>query len=824
MKGLFVSLMNDFYKHFTMAPVSSPDCVMYWYWYCFPLHNIIKTCDSALSAIESTHCYIIKSGIIRDTYTVNNLLGSYVKNRKLKNAHKLFDEMPQRDTVTWNSLIAGYVSYGVTESAWAVLIRMKECGFCFDGYTFGSVLKGIGSIECLFAGQQVHACIVKTGYEDNVYSGSALLDMYAKCGKLVDAHKCFDCVSNPNSVSWNALISGYVEVGDCYNTLLLLKSMHREGVRLDDGAFSPVLTLFDRPELYKLAIQVHCAIIKHGVYSDSSVFNAMISAYSGCGSIEDAKRVFDGAIGDWDIVSWNAMLAACLEYDERELAFDLLSEMEILGFEPDVYTYTSMISSCFEEEVTYQGRSLHALVIKRGVEHLTPISNSLMGMYSGSNGIYMEYAMRIFDKMEFKDQVSWNSMLTALSQHGFSENALKLFQIMQSGNVGMDYYAFSAVLKSCADVATLKLGQQIHSLALRSGFESNEFVASNLIVMYSKCGTIEDARRSFETSYKQNSVTWNSLMFAYAQHGQGLVALDLFSQMEKSKVKMDHITFVAVLTACSHVGLVEKGYTFLRNMECTYGISPRMEHYACVIDLLGRAGRLKEAQNVVKTMPFEPDAMVLKTLLGACRLCGDVELATQVGKLLLESQPYEHCTYVLLCELYGHLKWWDEIAVLKRTMKEKGVKKVPGWSWIEVGNQMHAFNAASHSHTRNEDIHQMLRKLTDDISDSENFLWLILNQPQRGNTVLNAGTSGEKPTRTSGVTYKTNLRVTAGQDIRAIILGAVEAFRRRKLSGGARETSRNKISDYVSKDVLPNSERNRPSQDGDTSKRPEPEL
>ncbi|KAJ0647393.1 putative tetratricopeptide-like helical domain superfamily [Helianthus annuus] len=683
---------------------------------------MIQLRRAALYALESNHCNIIKSGTIGDTYTANILLTGYVKNPQLQLAHKLFDEMPQRDAVSWNSLIAGYVNHGVLESTWAVLTRMKHCGFWFDEYTFGSILKGVGSNERLFAGQQLHACIVKTGYEQNVYSGSALLDMYAKCGRVNDARKCFDCMPERNTVSWNALISGYVETGDRFNCFSLFESMHREGVRLDDGTFSPLLTLFDSPDLYKQTVQVHCAIIKHGMLSDCSVLNATISAYSGCGSVEDAKKVFDSASDERDIVSWNAMLAAYLEHDKRVLAFNLFSMMQNLGFEPDIYTYTSMISSCFEEEVTNQGQPLHALVIKRGVEHLIPVSNSLMAMYSGSNGVYMDNAIRIFNEMEVKDHVSWNSMLTGLSQHGFSENALKLFQIMQSGNVGMDYYAFSTVLRSCADVAALQLGQQIHALALRSGYESNEFVTSNLIVMYSKCGTIEDARRSFETSYKQNAVTWNSMMFAYAQHGQGHVALDLFSQMKISKVKMDHITFVAVLTACSHNGLVEKGYTFLKTMESGYGISPRMEHYACVIDLYGRAGRLKEAENIVKEMPFQPDAMVWKTLLGACRLCGEVVLATRVGKLLLESQPYDHCTYVLLCELYGHLKWWDEIAVLKRTMKEKGVKKMPGWSWIEVGNQMHAFHAASRSHTRNEDIRQMLRTLTNDIAYLDNYL------------------------------------------------------------------------------------------------------
>ncbi|KAI3721934.1 hypothetical protein L2E82_32954 [Cichorium intybus] len=686
-----------------------------------PLRSIVETSVSALLTLGSNHSHIVKLGTFGDTYTANNLLGGYLKCRNLLTALKLFDEIPQKDTVSWNSLIAGYVNYGDLESAWEVLIRMKRSGFCFDGYTFGSILKGIASNDCLFAGQQVHASIVKTGYEENVYSGSALLDMYAKCGGVMDAHKCFNCMPNRNSVSWNALISGYVETGDRMNSFQLFKSMHMEGVRLDDGTFSPILTLFDSPDFYELTMQVHCAIIKHGMESDSSVLNATISAYSKCGSIEDAKRVFDGGDDFRDIVSWNAMLAACLEHDERVLAFNLFSEMQISGFEPDIYTYTSLISSCFEEEIQNQGLSLHALVIKKGVEHSTPISNSLMAMFSEPSGNYMEYAIRIFQNMEFKDRVSWNSMLTGLSQHGFSENALKLFQIMQSGNIGMDYYAFSAVLRSCADLATLQLGQQIHTLTIRSGFESNEFVTSSLVVMYSKCGVIEDARRSFETSHKQNSVTWNSIMFAYAQDGQGHVALDLFSQMSERKVKVDHITFVAVLTACSHIGLVEKGYNFLKNMESDYGISPRMEHYACVVDLLGRATRLKEAKELVGSMPFQPNAMVWKTLLGGCRLCGDVELAMEVADFLLKSEPYEHCSYVLLCDLYGHLGKWDEVAVLKRCMKEKGVKKVPGWSWIEVQNKLHAFNADDHSHTQNHEIYQMLRRLTDDIADLEIF-------------------------------------------------------------------------------------------------------
>ena len=364
-----------------------------------PIKHHFKASIPSLLTILTTHCNIIKLGTIYDTYIANNLLNSYIKTRNLKLAHKVFDEMPQRDTVTWNSLIAGFVNNGDFGCAWGVLIRMKRNGFCFDEYTFGSVLKGVAFNECLFVGQQVHGSIVKTGYGGSVYSGSALLDMYAKCGTMVDARKVFDGLGERNTVSWNALISGYVESGDRVNSFELFKCMHREGMRTDDGTFSPLLTLFDSPELYKLTMQVHCMIIKHGMLCDSSVVNVTISAYSDCGSIDDAKGVFDGAGGERDIVSWNAMLAASLEHNKQAMAFNLFSEMQISGFEPDTYTYSTVISSCFEEDVCNQGQSLHALVIKKGVEHLTPISNSLMAMYSGSNGIYMDYATRIFENM-----------------------------------------------------------------------------------------------------------------------------------------------------------------------------------------------------------------------------------------------------------------------------------------------------------------------------------------------------------------------------------------------------------------------------------------
>ncbi|KAG6767736.1 hypothetical protein POTOM_028951 [Populus tomentosa] len=683
-----------------------------------PLNSVVESSRHALYNVFLTHCQAFKSGIISHIYVANNILFSYSKcySGDLNLACKLFDEMPHKDTVTWNTMITGYVESGNLGAAWEFLKSMKRRGFQADGYTFGSILKGVAHACRHDLGQQVHSLIVKIGYEQSVYAGSALLDMYAKCERVEDAYNVFQGMPVRNFVSWNALIDGFVQVGDRDTAFWLLDCMQKEGVRVEDGTFAPLLTLLDGDKFYKLTMQLHCKIIKHGLEFYNALCNATLTAYSECGLLEDAKRVFDGAVVTRDLVTWNSMLVAYLVHDKDEDAFNLFLEMQGFGFEPDIYTYTCVISACFAAAHKKYGKSFHALVIKRGLEESVTICNALITMYLKLNNKSMEAALKLFHSMKSKDRVSWNSILTGFSQMGFSEDALKLFGHMRSSLEEIDDYAYSAVLRSCSDLAILQLGQQIHLLTVKTGFDLNDFVASSLIFMYSKCGIIEDAWKCFEDTTKESSITWNSIMFAYAQHGQGDVALDLFSIMREREVKLDHVTFVAVLTACSHIGLVEQGRCFLKSMASDYGIPPRMEHYACAVDLFGRAGYLEEAKALIDSMPFQPNAMVLKTLLGACRACGNIELAAQVASQLLEVEPEEHCTYVILSNMYGHLKRWDDKASVTRLMRERKVKKVPGWSWIEVKNEVHAFKAEDRSHPYSEDVYQILGELMEEMT------------------------------------------------------------------------------------------------------------
>lgn len=671
---------------------------------------------SPIAAAARTHGSVIKTGGgAAGVYAWNTILTSYARWSGLVDAQKLFDEALERDAVTWNSLIAAQASHGAHDGAWELFVGMMSRGLAVDQYTCGSVLKSAAGAGNVLRGRQLHSVVVKAGLEGNVFAGSALLDMYSKCSRSEDASSIFSSMPVRNVVSWNAMISSHALAGDRPAALQLFEQMEREGVAPDEATFATLLALLDHPVCHSLTSLLHAKVIKSGWALDTIVCNAAITAYAQCGSVGDSRRVFLEMAAIRDLVSWNSMLAAYACDGLAGHALELFAEMQRLDVGQDVYTFTSVISACFDEgqqQLHGHGRAVHGLAVKRGLAGRTPVSNALISMYikSDHEGSIRD-AVRSFDSMGKRDKVSWNSALTGLSQRGLGEEAMKFFCTMRRGCPEIDHYAFSAALRSCSDLAALELGQQVHALLVKSGSASNAFAASSLICMYSRSGAIDAARRSFDESRGDSSVTWNSIIFGYAQHGQARIALELFSLMQERKVAPDHITFVAILSACSHIGLVEEGRKILEAMASVYGMELRMEHYACGVDLFGRAGRLDEAQKLISSMPFEPDAMVWKPLLGACRIHGDMELAARVAGRLLVLEPEEHSTYVLLSNIYAASGRWAERARIQRTMREGRVSKVPGWSWIEVKNRVRAFNAEDRSHPEAEEIYQTLQEL-----------------------------------------------------------------------------------------------------------------
>jgi pentatricopeptide repeat protein len=588
---------------------------------------------------------------------------------------------------------------------------MHAQGVAANTFALGSALRSAAALRCPAVGIQLHSLAFKGGLADNVFPASAMLDMYAKCGRIRDARRVFDGMPEQNTVSWNALIAGYVESGKVEQALELFLYMEREGFVPDEATFVALLPAVDGWNHF-LMQQLHGKIMKYGSTLGLTVLNAAITAYSQCGALAECRRVFDGIGDSRDLISWNAMLGAYTYHgvDCEGMRF-FVWMMQESGVQLDMYSFTSIISVCPEHD-DQRGRVIHGMVIKKGFEGVTSVCNALISMYSRFiEKCMMEDAHRCFDSLLLKDAVSWNSMLTGYSQHSMSADALRFFTCMHSANIRTDEYAFSAALRSSADLAVLLLGRQIHGSIIHSGFASNSFVSSSLIFMYSKTGILDDAKKSFEEADKSSSVPWNSMMFGYAQHGYAQTVHTLFNEMVELKVPLDHVTFIGLITACSHAGLVDEGSEILNSMETTYGVPLRMEHYACGVDMYGRAGKLDKAKELIDSMPFEPDAMVWMTLLGACRIHGNMELASEVASHLLVAEPRQHSTYILLSSMYSGLEMWSDRAIVQRAMKNRGLSKVPGWSWIEVKNEVHSFNAEDRSHPRMDEIYEVLSLL-----------------------------------------------------------------------------------------------------------------
>ncbi|XP_057869583.2 pentatricopeptide repeat-containing protein At3g24000, mitochondrial isoform X2 [Cryptomeria japonica] len=607
------------------------------------------------------------------------------------------------------NLQAGYTQHGLGEEAVKLFCQMQRAGVRGNEFTFGSLLRASASLVALEEGRQLHGNIIKTGYQFDVYAGSALLDMYSKCGRTDDAHTSFVMIPEPNLVSWNALIAGYAQNGYGEEAFQLFREMQWEGMKPDQSTFASVVTAFGSLEAADAQVkQVHAKIIGNGLESDVVIANALTTVYAKCNRIKDAELIFR-RMGKQDLVSWNAMIAGYAYNEDGEQALKIFRQMHQMGMKMDKFTLTSMLSVCGIPDTRKHGNDIHAYSIKIGLEAETSVGNALITMYLGSGRV--EHAHKIFGKMEKRDIVTWNALIAGYSQNGYGEETLKLYCQMRHFGIRRDNFSLSSVLRACGILAALEQGKQIHAQIAQTGFEIEGFVGSAIVYMYAKCGIIEDAHKIFSESTRRCTVLWNAMIAGYAQHGQGKEALQLFEQMLEQGMKPNHITFVSVLSACSHVGLIDEGLRYFHSMDSNHGITPRMEHYACTVDILGRAGRLDEAKEFIYKMPFKPDGTVWRTLLSACANFGKIELGIHAAECLIELEPEEDAAYVLLSNIYASAGRWNDRSNLRKMMRDKGLKKEPGCSWIELKNIVHVFNADDMSHPQREEIYNKLTEL-----------------------------------------------------------------------------------------------------------------
>jgi len=486
------------------------------------------------------------------------------------------------------------------------------------------------------------------------------------------------------------------------------------------------------------AKRLHSHIIQTGFNFPD---NKLLTMYANYGSLVDARIVFD-EMGKRNIVSWNVMIATYARHGFSAEALLLFYKLQSIGIQPDQFSFASVLPACANLASLEQGRLIHGDIIKRGFQFDVFVANALVDMYAkcGSaesafhvfekmpqrdlvswNTIvsgyaqygFLDQALKLFEKMPQRNVVSWTSMIAGFAKHQYNEEALSMFYKMQGAGIRPNQFTFASVLPACADLATLEQGEEIHEEVIRSGFQSNCFVGNALVDMYAKCGSIEKARYVFDRMLQRDVVSWNVMIAGYAMHGFGRQAIQLFEQMLQFGISPEHATFVGVLSACCHAGLVDEGWRYFYCMSQYYHITPTVEHYGCMVDLIGRAGHLDEAQDFINKMPMEPDAAVWGALLGACRIHTNVEIGEYAAEQLLELNPKSVTPYVLLSVIYAAAGRLAEIEKLRKMVKNRRVKKKPGCSWIIVNKQVNAFLAGDKSHPQTEKINAELEKLAE---------------------------------------------------------------------------------------------------------------
>ncbi|GMY25991.1 pentatricopeptide repeat-containing protein At2g02980, chloroplastic [Fagus crenata] len=461
--------------------------------------------------------------------------------------------------------------------------------------------------------------------------------------------------------------------------------------------------------------QIQAFTIKTHLQNDITVLTKLISFCTlnpNATSMDHAHHLFD-QIPQPDIVVFNSMARGYARSDSPLRAIVLFSDILCSGLIPDDYTFPSLLKACASSKASQEGKQLHCLAIKLGLNHNIYVCPTLINMYTEFNDV--NAARRVFDKIVEPCVVCYNAIITGYARSSRPNEALSLFRELQASNLKPTDVTLLSVLSSCALLGALDLGRWIHEYVKKHGFDKYVKVNTALIDMYAKCGSLDDAVSVFENMSVRDTQAWSAMIMAYATHGNGSKALSLFEEMKRARVRPDEISFLGLLYACSHTGLVGEGCGYFYSMSDKYGIVPGIKHYGCMVDLLSRAGRLDEAYKFIDVLPIKPTPILWRTLLSACSSHGNVELAKRVIGRIFELDDSHGGDYVILSNLCARAGRWEDVNYLRKLMKDKGVVKVPGCSSVEVNNVVHEFFSGEGVQSVSTDLHRALDRLVKEL-------------------------------------------------------------------------------------------------------------
>ncbi|RID57899.1 hypothetical protein BRARA_F01240 [Brassica rapa] len=646
---------------------------------------VLESCVTAQQC-QQVHAQLLLSDLIyrSGSSLPAKLVSVYTRFGLLHDARNVFDTVPlvlYSDLRLWNSILKSNVSHGQHEDALELYSVMRERGLTGDGFILPLILRACRYSSRFGLCRALHSHVIQIGLLENLYVANELLALYPKAGRMSDAYKLFVEMPVRNRISWNVMISGFSQEHDCESAVRVFEWMQRE-------EFVP----------------------------DEVTWTSVLSCHSQCGKFEDVIKYFDVMRMSVNVVSGEALA----------VFFSVCAELGAFGTAEKVHGF--VVKGGFEEylpsknALTYvygkQGRvkeaeQLFRFIRNKGIESWNALITSFVD--AGK----LDEALSLFTELEEMNGfcnvkanvVTWTSVIKGCNVQGRGDDSLEYFRRMQFSKVLSNSVTICCILSICAELPALNLGKEIHGHVIRTSMSDNILVQNALVNMYSKCGSLGEGNLVFEAIRDKDLISWNSMIKGYGMHGFGEKALSMFDRMIKSGLHPDGIAMVAVLSACSHAGMVEKGREIFSSMGKKFGIEPQQEHYACIVDLLGRVGFLKEASEIVKSMPMEPNVCVLGALLNSCRMHKNMDIAEDVASQLFDLEPEKTGSYMLLSNTYSASGRWEDSAKVRALAKKKDLKKLSGSSWIELKKKVYKFSSGSSEQSEFSSVYPVLEDL-----------------------------------------------------------------------------------------------------------------
>ncbi|KAJ0716030.1 putative tetratricopeptide-like helical domain superfamily [Helianthus annuus] len=640
-----------------------------------------------LSNGKVVHGFAIKLGYNETAHVsvLNSLVSLYSKCGDVDAAETVFKRIYVKDLVSWNTMINGFSSNGMILEAFDLLRQMQLTGSIQpDVVTILSLLSLCADSMLLTEGKTLHGFVIRSFSRFNgscVLVMNSLMNMYSKCNQMEKAEPLFTSTQDIDLISWNTMISGYAQNGNSRFAQLLFKKLMHRCLKCTLSTVLAVLSSCNSPEFLRFGESVHSWQLKLGFSNNILSINSLICMYTSCGDLKASYALLQCVSTVADTACWNAMITGCTQngdYSESLETFKLMRRES--DAKHDFVTLVNVISACGNLDLVFHGRLVHGFAHKTLVDKDVRVMNALITMYGRFGDV--DSAMLVFDLCLNPNLCSWNCIISALSQNKKAKTALRLFQNL---DFKPDEITNSTILSACTQLGSIRHGKQIHGHVLRSNFHENCFIVAALIDMYSNCGRLDISIRLFNSSSEKNIASWNSMISAYGFHSKGQKAITLFDEMIKSGEKPTKTTFINLLSACAHSGFVNEGLRYYNRMSNVYGIEPVTEHHVCVVDMLGRSGRLNEAYEFIEKTVVKPDHGVWGAMLSSCNYHGDVEMGKKVGQILFGLEPKNVGYYVSLANTYVAAGSWSDAVKLRNFVQDVRLKKPVGYSLVDVG-------------------------------------------------------------------------------------------------------------------------------------------